>query len=140
MNNINESTELDKTKQNILIVDDEPANTLLLKKILATRGYINVMTTLDPTEVIPLHLEHDFELILLDINMPKMNGYEVLEQLRNTDNFDYTQVVATSADISIRDPATRLNSGFSDYITKPMKIKVILEIVEKALQKNLRVN
>ena len=137
MNDTNNATELDKAKQNILIVDDEPANTLLLKKILATRGYTNVMTTLNPVEVVPLQLEHNFELILLDINMPEMNGYEVLEKLRNTDNFNGTQVVATSADISLRDPAKRLESGFTDYITKPMEMQVLLDIVEKVLQKNI---
>lgn len=104
-------TEFDKAKQNILIVDDEPANTLLLKKILATKGYTNVMTTLDPIEVVPLHLEHNFELILPDINTPEMNGYEVLKQLRNT-----------------------------DYIIKIMKMNVLLETVEKALQKNIKIN
>lgn len=137
MNDTNNATELDKAKQNILIVDDEPANTLLLKKILSTRGYTNVMTTLNPVEVVPLQLEHNFELILLDINMPEMNGYEVLEKLRNTDNFNGTQVVATSADISLRDPAKRLESGFTDYITKPMEMQVLLDIVEKVLQKNI---
>ena len=137
MNDTNNATELDKAKQNILIVDDEPANTLLLKKILSTRGYTNVMTTLNPVEVVPLQLEHNFELILLDINMPEMNGYEVLEKLRHTDNVNGTQVVATSADISLRDPAKRLESGFTDYITKPMEMQVLLDIVEKVLQKNI---
>lgn len=140
MNDIQNTTRNDKTKHNILIVDDEPANTLLLKKILATKGYTNVMTTLDPTEVISLQLEHKFDLILLDINMPEMNGYEVIEQLRKTENLDDTQVIATSADISLRDPQKRTEAGFTGYITKPMKMQDLLKIVEKALQKDVEIN
>ena len=132
MNVIHSTTENDNTNKSILIVDDEPANTLLLKKILATRGYSNVMTTLDPTTVMSLQREHKFDLILLDINMPEMNGYEVIEQLRKTESLNDTQVIATSADIALRDPKNRTEAGFTGYITKPMKMQDLLDVIEQA--------
>jgi CheY-like chemotaxis protein len=132
MNDIFESNQME---ERILVVDDEPANISLFKNILETEGYINIITTLDPVKVIPLHLEHDFNLILLDINMPGMDGYEVLKQLQNSDNFNDTKVVATSADVSPGNIKKALDSGFTDYITKPMKIQTTLEIVDKALHR-----
>ena len=118
----------------ILIVDDEAANILLLSKILQSNGYTNVMTTYEPRDTAVLQKEHDFDLVLLDINMPKLNGYEVLEQLRGLDNFSATKIIATSGDISSKDIKKALEVGFDDYITKPMRMNDILNIVDKALQ------
>ena len=119
---------------NILIVDDEPANILLLSKILQSNGYTNVITTEKPTDTVTLQQEHDFSLVLLDINMPELSGYEVLEQLRGLDNFSSTKIIATSGDVSPKDIKNALEAGFDDYITKPMRMKDLLAVVEKALQ------
>ena len=121
-------------KSNILIVDDEPANILLLSKILQSNGYTNVMTTDAPRDTVVLQNENNYALVLLDINMPEINGYEVLEQLRGLDNFPGTKVVATSGDVSSKDINKALEAGFNDYITKPMKMNDILNVVEKVLQ------
>ena len=118
---------------NILIVDDEPANILLLSKILQSNGYTNVMTTDAPLDTVVLQEEHNYALILLDINMPEITGYEVLKQLRELDNFLGTKVVATSGDVSPKDIKNALEAGFDDYITKPMRMNDILKVVEKAL-------
>ena len=119
---------------NILIVDDEPANILLLSKILQANGYTNVMTTDEPRDAAVLQKEHRYALVLLDINMPELNGYEVLDQLRRLDNFSDTRVIATSGDICPKDIKKALNAGFNDYLTKPMRMDDILNVVEKALQ------
>ncbi len=74
--------------------------------------------------------------ILLDINMPEMNGYEVLKQLQNMDNFNSTQVVAISADTSPSDVKKGLEAGFSSYITKPMRMQALYEIVDNIFQVN----
>lgn len=117
----------------ILIVDDEPVNILLLSKILSTEGYNNITTTLDPREAESLQIKHNFELILLDINMPELNGYEVLEQLHATDNFSGTKIVATSGDVSTKHIDEALAAGFNDYITKPMRMKDLLDVVSRVL-------
>ncbi len=136
MSEIIDTSKINATDANILIVDDEAANITLFEKILTMKGYNNIVTTYEPVEVIALQQKHDFDLILLDINMPEMNGYEVLEQLYNCGYFNHTQVIATSGDISPDNIKKALNSGFADYITKPMRIEDVLEIAEKALQKN----
>ena len=127
----------DKHDKKILIVDDEAANILLLNKILSVNGYENIVTTLNPREVLSLQEEHGFDLILLDINMPEMDGYEVLNELRNMDGFSGTKVVATSGDISTRDVKKASEAGFIDYITKPMRMNDLLEIIDKALTPNI---
>ena len=103
MNESNENLNLETIDANILIVDDEPANILVLKKMLEIKGYSNIVTTLDPTQTLPLYLEHKSDLILLDINMPGMDGSAVMEQLFNVRlfvllyvRFHLTQIIHTS--------------------------------------------
>lgn len=122
-----------KENTNILIVDDEPANILLLVKILQAHGYTNIVSTSDPLKSVELYKNNDSGLVLLDINMPEMSGYEVLNELKKLSNFNNTKVIASSGDISKSEINQALEAGFDDYITKPMKMQNILEIVEKAL-------
>ncbi|MDH5395910.1 MAG: response regulator, partial [Gammaproteobacteria bacterium] len=68
---------------NILVVDDEFANVLLLKKILEAKGYVNVVTTQDPRQALPLYQQHNSDIILLDLNMPELDGYGVMDQLNS---------------------------------------------------------
>ena len=66
----------------ILIVDDQQANVMLLEKMLHNVGYTQVSTTMEPQSVCPMHLEHRYDLILLDLQMPGMDGFEVMEGLK----------------------------------------------------------
>ena len=118
----------------ILIVDDEPANILLFTRILETQDYESITTTLDPCEAASLHQKHEFDLILLDINMPEMNGFEVLKQLHDSNSCKNTQVIATSGDTEMSYIKKALDAGFVDYITKPMHMNDILDKVNKVLQ------
>ena len=118
----------------ILIVDDDDANILLLSKILQSKGYINISTAVKSPDAAMLFKEHAYDLVLLDINMPELNGYEVLEQLRNLDGFSGTTVIATSGDVSSKDIKKALEAGFDAYLTKPMRMNDILDAVENALQ------
>ena len=127
-------TELLKSK--ILIIDDEPANILLFTRMLEAKGYENITTTLDPCETALLQQKHEFDLILLDINMPEMNGYEVLKQLQGSNSFKNTQVIATSGDIEPNYIKKALDAGFVDYITKPMHMSDFLDKVQNVLQQN----
>ena len=134
MSEFDSNINSEQLKANILIVDDEPANVLLFTKILESKGYENITTTLDPCEVILLQQKHEFALILLDINMPEMNGFEVLQQLKDSDSCKNTQVIATSGNIEMNYVEKALDAGFIDYITKPMRMNEILEKVDNALQ------
>ena len=69
--------------------------------------------------------------------MPDMDGYAVLDKLRNMDGFSATVVVATSGDTSPRDIKKALAAGFVDYITKPMRMNALLEIIDETLRVNI---
>ena len=66
---------------NILIVDDQEANVILLEQLLRENGYTRVATTMNPQEVCALHRRHRYDLILLDLQMPAMDGFSVIEGL-----------------------------------------------------------
>lgn len=131
-----EKLKINKKDINILIVDDEAANILLLTKILSMDGYNNIVTTTSPLEASDLYKRNNFELIILDINMPEMSGYEVLKDLQSLTGFDKTKVIASSGDISTNDVNKALEAGFSDYITKPMRMQNILNLMDKVLMDN----
>jgi CheY-like chemotaxis protein len=81
----------------ILIVDDQPANVTLLEDMLEMAGYTQVSSTTDPTEVFALDQQTPFDLILLDLLMPVMDGFEVMEQLKATHTDDYLPVLVITA-------------------------------------------
>lgn len=126
----------DPGKLKILLVDDQSANILLLTKMLSTKGYDNVVSTDDPGEVVALYHEHGFDLILLDINMPIMDGYQVLAELNKIENFKGTQVIAITGDIYPEDIKKGKDAGFTEYLTKPMRIQDLIEVADKALQQD----
>src|SRR5471032_249781 len=81
----------------ILIVDDQPANVQLLEMMLKQAGYHCVTSTMDPTKVCALHAEHKYDLILLDLQMPQMDGLTVLAKLNQMETGDYLPVLVITA-------------------------------------------
>ena len=69
----------------ILIVDDQESNVRLLEQLLADTGYTRVSSTMDPREVCALHRKNRYDLILLDLQMPGMDGFQVMEGLKTND-------------------------------------------------------
>lgn len=78
---------------NILIVDDQPANVLLLRELLLNAGYLRVSSTMDPVAVAGLHGLHRYDLILLDLQMPVMDGFAVMAELKRLDPVGYLPVL-----------------------------------------------
>lgn len=104
----------------ILIVDDQIANVILLEKILENIGYQKVISTLDPTKVCALHQQHHFDLILLDLQMPVMDGYAVMHALNDVEPESYTPILVITAQ-----PAEKLRAlqaGAKDFVSKPFEI------------------
>src|SRR3546814_20193269 len=89
--------ERDIFAASILVVDDQQANILLLEQLLAETGYIEVSTTTDPAQVCALHRQHQYDLILLDLQMPGMDGFQVMEGLRTNIKDDYLPVIVLTA-------------------------------------------
>lgn len=103
----------------ILIVDDEPANVKLLTKTLALHGYHNIISTEDPRETLSLFTKHQADIVLLDLNMPYMSGFEVMQTLKDSIDNDYLPVVVLSAQTDQESRLKALQTGARDFISKP---------------------
>lgn len=104
----------------ILIVDDQAVNVSLLEDMLATAGYTRVSSTTDPTEVCALDQQTPFDLILLDLQMPVMDGFAVMENLKATHADDYLPVLAITAQPGHKVRA--LQAGAKDFVSKPFDL------------------
>jgi response regulator RpfG family c-di-GMP phosphodiesterase len=130
----------------ILIVDDEPANVLLLKSILKRAGYTNVHGDTDPMAVSGLVTANEPDLIILDLHMPNHDGFEVLADLRQLHGVDdYYPVFVVTADITQDVKRRALNQGATDFLTKPfdsvevnLRVKNLLR--SKALHQQLQIS
>jgi CheY-like chemotaxis protein len=125
--------ELDILKARILIVDDQPVNVQLLEQLLSQAGYTSVSSTMQPKEVGPLHEAHPYDLILLDLKMPGMDGFQVMEGLKANirpattaeDHHQgqlptYLPVIVLTAEPGHKLRA--LNAGARDFISKPFDL------------------
>jgi CheY-like chemotaxis protein len=83
----------------ILIVDDQKANVLLLERMLRGAGYVFIASTMDPREVCALHLKNRYDLILLDLRMPGMDGFQVMECLKEIEMDGYLPVLVITAQL-----------------------------------------
>ena len=119
----------------ILVVDDQAANVMLLEQMLGGAGYESVMSTTDPTQVCELHLRHQFDLILLDLQMPGMDGFQVMENLKEVDKGDYLPVLVITAQPGHKLRA--LTAGARDFVSKPLDLAEVLIRVYNMLEVRL---
>ncbi|HXI11836.1 MAG TPA: response regulator [Thermoanaerobaculia bacterium] len=117
----------------ILIVDDQVSNIRLLEFTLRRAGYVDFASTTEPTEVAALQLENRYDLILLDLQMPGMTGFEVMQQLRNAEGPGRVSILVISADPALRLAA--LEAGCDGFLSKPFVITELLERVQFFLAK-----
>ena len=113
-------TEAELFAARILLVDDQPANLQLLEQMLAGAGYLHVSATSQPRRVLDMHREHDYDLIVLDLQMPDMDGFEVMDQLRGVDRDPYLPVLVLTAQPSQKLRA--LQAGARDFVGKPFDL------------------
>jgi len=119
----------------ILIVDDQEANVLLLEQMLRNGGYLNVTSTMDPGAVCALHATHGYDLILLDLQMPVMDGFQVLEALHHLDTSGYVPVLVITAQ-----PAHKLRAlqaGAKDFVSKPFDLLEVQTRIHNMLEVRL---
>ena len=125
-------TEIFKAK--ILLVDDDEDSVRLMQQLLLHKGYRSVSVTTDPREVVPLHARECFDLIVLDIQMPGMSGFDVMAALQS-DTSDYVPVLAVTGD-----PAYKLRAlqvGAKDFVSKPFDWEEVFARVYNMLQVKL---
>jgi diguanylate cyclase (GGDEF)-like protein len=101
----------------ILIVDDQAANVLLLEQMLREAGYRHITSTLDPHAVYALHRDNHYDLILLDLQMPGMDGFQVMEGLKGIEIDGYLPILVITAQPGHKLRA--LTAGARDFISKP---------------------
>ena len=119
----------------ILIVDDQEANVLLLEQMLHNAGYTNVATTEDPRAVCGLHRAQRFDLILLDLQMPEMDGFEVIEALKEVAPGDYLPVLVITAQPGHKLRA--LKAGAKDFVSKPFELVEVQTRIHNMLEVRL---
>jgi CheY-like chemotaxis protein len=117
----------------ILCIEDNPANLRLIERILSRRRDIRLLTASAPGLGLELAQTQRPALILLDINLPDMDGYEVMQCLRENPVTRDIPVVAVSANAMPKDLARGKAAGFADYLTKPLEVAQLLAVLDKVL-------
>ena len=120
---------------NILIVDDQAPDVLLLEQMLRGAGYARVTSTRDPQAVCALHRDNHYDLILLDLQMPGMDGFEVMEGLKAIEPDGYIPVLVITAQPGHKQRA--LQAGAKDFVSKPYEWAEVLMRVHNLLEVRL---
>lgn len=119
----------------ILVVDDNPANVALLEALLDEEGFEDVTGVTDPRQVVPLHTSAPFDIILLDIRMPHMDGHEVLRRLHEARaDDDYVPVLVLTAQTDAETRLKALESGARDFVTKPFIREEVISRIRNMLE------
>jgi PAS domain S-box-containing protein len=127
--------EADIFNARILIVDDQAANVQLIEQLLGDAGYTDVSSTMSPHEVCALHRKNHYDLILLDLQMPGMDGFEVMAGLKANDADSYLPVIVLTAQ-----PGHKLRAlqvGAKDFISKPLDLLEVKTRIHNMLEVRL---
>jgi PAS domain S-box-containing protein len=119
----------------ILIVDDQAANVQLLEQMLREAGYTRVASTMNPHDVCGLHRSNRYDLILLDLQMPEMDGFQVMEELKTRAENTYLPILVVTAQPSHKLRA--LQAGAKDFISKPFNLVETLTRIHNMLEVRL---
>lgn len=119
----------------ILIVDDQESNVQLLEQLLQSAGYTGVTSTTAPEEVCDLHQRNAYDLILLDLQMPVMDGFEVMESLKTNTADPYLPVIVLTAQPGHKLRA--LQAGAKDFVSKPFDLIEVTTRIHNMLEVRL---
>jgi PAS domain S-box-containing protein len=122
----------------VLYIEDNPSNIQLVAMLLSRRQHIRLLTAHTPELGVELARTQQPDLILLDINMPGMNGYQVLEVFKSDTKVKGIPVVAVTANAMPHDIQRGLAKGFADYLTKPLNLRQFMDTVDRHLTKSSR--
>ena len=127
--------ESDILAASILIVDDQESNISLLEQLLSNTGYTCVASTMNPREVCALHRKNSYDLILLDLQMPGMDGFQVMAGLKTNDADAYLPVLVITAQPGHKLRA--LQAGAKDFISKPFDLVEVKTRIHNMLEVRL---
>ncbi len=128
-------TPAEVRRARVLVVDDQPVNVQLLEYLLKTTGYENVHSTTDPRQVVALHLKYRFDLIILDLHMPHMDGFQVMEALKPLESESWLPVLVVTAEPDKKLAA--LEAGARDFIGKPLDTVEVMTRIRNLLEVRL---
>lgn len=120
--------------EKILVVEDNEQNRVLMRQILTHHGY-EVLEALDGLTGLEMARAHMPDLILLDIQMPVMNGFAVIRELRNNPEFRKIKAIAVTSFAMKGDREKALQAGFDEYVTKPIDTRKFPELVKEILSR-----
>lgn len=120
-------------QEKILVVDDEPSNVMLLEHMLHLEGFGQVISETDPRQVANICREQEIDLVLLDINMPHMDGFQVMEELKRVAKGDYLPILVLTAQIDRETCHRALRTGAMDFVTKPFESVEVLSRIRNLL-------
>ncbi len=118
----------------LLYVEDNPANLKLVEQIIARHPDIRLLTAVNGNSGIEIARASQPEVILMDINLPDISGFEALKILRSDPATAHIPVIAVSANAMPRDIERGLKAGFFRYLTKPIKVSEFMEALDVALK------
>ena len=128
-------TDAELLKASILICDDQESNITLLEQMLAQAGYTGVSSTMNPQEVCALHRKNHYDLILLDLQMPVMDGFQVIEGLKTNADDAYLPVLVLTAQPGHKLRA--LQAGAKDFVSKPFDLVEVRTRIRNLLEVRL---
>ena len=113
-------------EQVVLYVEDDEVNTILMEQIFRSQPNWRLLTATNGTEGLEIADQHELSLVLLDLNLPGLSGFEVLERLRAQDHTRHLRCIALSADALPQQIQQAVAAGFDDYWTKPIDVAVVI--------------
>ncbi|MBT9505116.1 response regulator [Rhodoferax sp.] len=125
-------------RHKVIYIEDNASNLKLVTQILGRRPDIEMLAAATPEQGIALALANCPDLILVDINMPGMDGYQVLDILKRESKLENVPVIAVTANAMPRDVERGMASGFAEYLTKPLDIDRFMKTIDRHLNDGLK--
>lgn len=117
----------------VLIADDADAGRELVRTVLEGTGY-EVLEARDGIEALERVREHHPDLVILDLHMPRLDGFGVIRQLRSEEEFASLPIMALTASAMMGDKELAMSAGFTGYVTKPIRLSVLRDEVQRLLR------
>nr|MBC8284242.1 response regulator [Nitrospinota bacterium] len=133
----NKITDQELLSAKILIVDDDPKNIAVIQQVMEMAGYENIRFTSDPREVCDLYQEIWPDLLLLDLNMPYMDGFQVMEELKKIEQRDYIPILVLTAQTDRESRIKALKAGAKDFLLKPFDLVEVIHRIQNILEVRL---
>ncbi|RLC66640.1 MAG: response regulator [Chloroflexi bacterium] len=126
------------SEASVLYIEDEPGNRMLVRRILEAEGF-SVLEAMDGLAGLKIATEMRPDLILLDINLPEIDGYDLAKRFRDTPGLRETPILAVTANVMHGDRERTLAAGCDGYIQKPIDVDLLPDQVRAALKKGRRI-